>query len=115
MGNHAPKGLNLTGRRLWKDISTGYQLRPDELRVLESACKTADLIDRLEEVLADAEPVVLGSKGQNVAHPLIAEVRMQRVAFAGLLRALRIPDEGSGSRNQQRDAAASRWAQAYGK
>lgn len=111
----APKGLKQAGKALWKDVSSGYTLRPDERRVLESACKTADLIDHLEASLVGQPATVTGSKGQEVAHPLIAEIRMQRVAFAGLLRALRLPDESAGERNQQRDAAASRWAQAYGK
>ncbi|MBD8013174.1 hypothetical protein H9633_12850 [Microbacterium sp. Re1] len=117
MSNYrAPKGLKQAGKALWKDVSSGYTLRPDERRVLEAACKTADLIDHLEASLVGQPATVTGSKGQEVAHPLIAEVRMQRVAFAGLLKALRLPDEGSyEGRNQQRDAAVSRWAQAYGK
>jgi hypothetical protein len=115
VGTHAPKGLGLTGKRLWRDISGKYELRPDELRLLETSCKTADLIDRLEAAMDGQPAMVPGSRGQEIAHPLLAEIRMQRIAFSALLRSLKLPDEGSGGRNQQRDAATSRWAQAYGK
>lgn len=116
MAVHAPKGLGLTGKRLWRDVAGKYELRPDEQSILESACKTADTIDQLQEALEGQPAMVPGSRGQMIAHPLLAEVRMQRIAFSGLLRALRLPDENAGAtRNQQRDAATTRWAQAYGK
>lgn len=115
MAIHAPKGLGLTGRRLWKDVAGKYELRPDEPRVLESACKTADLIDRLDEAMQGQPATVPGSRGQEIAHPLLAEIRMQRVTFSTLLKALKLPDEGGAAVNQQRDAAKSRWSQTYGK
>ena len=111
MTNHAPKGLGAAGKRLWRDVTGKYELRPDELRVLESACRTVDMIGQLEDALVDEPATVLGSKGQVIAHPLIAEVRMQRMAFAQLLRSLKLPDEGSSGAavNQQRSAARERW------
>ena len=112
---HAPRGLRLSGKRLWKDIAGKYELRPDEQSVLGMACKTVDLIDELEAALKDQPAMVPGSRGQLIAHPLLAEVRMQRVAFSALLRSLKLPDQHVGDRNQQRDAATTRWAQAYGK
>lgn len=115
MAIHAPKGLQLAGRRLWKDIAGKYELRPDEVRTLEAACKTADMIEQLEDAMKGQEPMIPGSRGQMIAHPLLAEIRMQRITFTGLLRTLKLPDDGAGSRNQQRDAVTTRWAQAYGK
>ena len=54
--------------------------------------------------------------GQLVAHPLVAELRQHRATMAALLRGMKLPEEGdAGASNQQREAAQSRWASAYGK
>jgi hypothetical protein len=73
----APSGLGKGGRRLWRAIANPgtYELRPDEVRVLEDACREVDLIDRLEDALAGEPLTVAGSQGQIVVHPLIVEVR----------------------------------------
>lgn len=92
MTQRAPKDLGPAGQRLWKSICRDYELRPDELAVLESACREADLIQRLEEALKDAPLVVKGSMGQEVASPLVTEIRLHRSTQAGLLRQLKIPD-----------------------
>ncbi|MFI7678976.1 hypothetical protein [Actinophytocola sp. NPDC049390] len=96
---YAPRGLGKAGKKLWQDIThvdNGWDLRPDELRVLEDAAKMADLVDRLENVVAglsDDELTVNGSRNQPVAHPLIAELRQGRATLATLLRQLRLTEE----------------------
>lgn len=108
----APKGA---GRKIWREVTSKYQLRADELRVLEDACREADLVDRLEAALEDAPLTVTGSMGQLVAHPLVQEVRQHRNVLAGLLAKLKLPDEdASGSRadaraTSARAAAMARW------
>lgn len=92
MTQRAPKDLGPAGQRLWKSICRDYELRPDELAVLESACREADLIQRLEEALKDAPLVVKGSMGQEVASPLVTEIRLHRSTQASLLKQLKIPD-----------------------
>lgn len=113
----APAGLEPSGIALWKSITTGYQFRPDELAVLEDACRTADIITAMEKAWAeDGRPMTTrGSQGQLVAHPLISELRQHRAARATLLRQLKLPDEGStdvgGALSAKNRAAANaRWA-----
>ncbi|KQP77221.1 hypothetical protein ASF37_11700 [Aeromicrobium sp. Leaf289] len=115
----APKGLAPTGARLWKDVTTAYELRPDELRVLESACRTTDMIVRLEGAFDGQPMTVTGVGGQLKTHPIIQEVRQQRTVLAGLLKQLRLPDEPGEQRAEQsagarsakaRDAAQKRWS-----
>jgi hypothetical protein len=36
-----PPGLSQKAARFWRDVVTNYQLRADELRILEDACREA--------------------------------------------------------------------------
>ncbi len=111
----SPKGLGTKARRLWVDVTKTYALRADELRVLEDACREVDLIERMEEELArdDAELVVRGSMGQDVAAPLLQELRQHRSVVARLLGSLKLPDEdsalGESRAPSARAAATARW------
>lgn len=112
-----PTGLQAKGRKLWRDVTARYGLRVDELRILEDACREADLIDRIEKELTKkgAELVVRGSMGQPVASPLMQEVRQHRNVLAGLLAKLKLPDEGNAESRAEaratsaRAAAMARW------
>lgn len=113
----APETLRDAGKALWRDVVQTYDLRSDELAVLMSACKTADRIESLERAHEDLEFPVLtrGSMGQDVIHPLIAEIRTQQAHQTSLLAKLKLPDVDAGKTNQQRDAGAARWTTAHGK
>jgi hypothetical protein len=107
-----PVGLEEGGTALWDDITAVYDLRPDELRVLEAACFEVDLIDRLQREVGTADLVVHGSQGQPVANPLVTELRQHRSALRALLKQLDLPDESTGTTSrsaQARDAANARW------
>jgi len=109
-----PASLESAGADLWRGIVDTYDLRLDELAVLEAACKTADMIATLDrEWDALGKPFLTrGSMGQDVIHPLIGERRNQQAAQAALFRQLKLPDDASGGAkaNQNRSAAQSRWA-----
>lgn len=112
MAKTTPPKLGRKAAAMWREITSAYELRPDECRVLEDACRECDLIDILEAAINDpAEPLtVKGSMGQPVVNPLIAEIRQHRATMAGLLRGLKLPDEAAPSRSAQaRDAAKARW------
>lgn len=111
-----PANFGASGRSLWKSISTGYALRPDEYRVLEDACREMDLVDRMQVELDKPETdlIVVGSQGQPVSSPLVQEIRQHRAVIARLLGTLKLPEEGEGSSSgerssQARDAANARW------
>jgi hypothetical protein len=110
-----PKGLELAGRRLWKQVTKVYKLRVDEFVLLESACKTVDLIADLEAAMTGQPLTTVGSMGQEREHPLLSEMRMQRTYLNRTLAQLKLPDDASGAAapNQQRAAAQSRWAQTH--
>jgi hypothetical protein len=107
----APDGLADAGSALWESIAGKYELRADESRVLEDACREADLIERLTAFLVDEPLMLTGSMGQPVVHPAVAELRQHRTVLASLLRGLKLPDEsGDGAVNQQRQAGNASWA-----
>lgn len=117
MAVEAPAGLRVHGKALWAGVAGPgkYELRADELRVLEDAAREADLIAKLEDGLADAPLVVRGSQGQDVIHPLISEIRQHRATLAALLRQLKLPDadpeSAAGERSTSARAAANaRWS-----
>ncbi|HET6917401.1 MAG TPA: hypothetical protein VFH56_15015, partial [Acidimicrobiales bacterium] len=91
---------------------TLYELRPDELPVLEYACNTRDMIDTLRQSWeADGRPMTArGSTGQLVIHPLIGEIRVQQLTYEKLRSALKLPElDGGAETNQNRDAANASW------
>lgn len=114
-GLSAPRGLEQAGRRLWKAVTSAYLFRPDELVLLENACRTVDFIAKLDTELADAPLIVTGSMGQEREHPLLSERRQQSAHLARLLGQLKLPDVDAGSSGrssrsvQARDAALTRW------
>ena len=115
MDNPAPEDLADDGAKLWSDITGKYELRPDELSVLEDACRERDLIARMATELAVRDVMIVGSMGQMVMNPLLGEVRQHRATFAALMRQLKLPDEGGSESGgalsaKNRAAAQARWA-----
>ena len=114
----APSGLGPAGRSLWRRVSAGLALRPDETALLEAAARTADELAALEAELRDAPAQVKGSMGQPRPNPLYAEVRSHREALRRLLGSLDVPEaEGLGSEwdglsasTRARKAARARWS-----
>lgn len=110
-----PTKLETAGKRLWSQISDSYELRADEYRVLEDACREADLVQTLTDGLEGQTLTVKGSQGQDVIHPLISELRQHRATLAALLRQLKLPDEsgsdsGEALSAKNRAAAQARWS-----
>jgi hypothetical protein len=110
----APAGLKARGRKLWNDITSGYEIadKPAELVMLEEACRIADRLEALDEILrGDSEVWArLVHDLQTESYVLridsaLSEARQQANQMKQLLAALRLPDEQSGKRPQQRGGA----------
>ena len=85
-----PTGLRRSGRALWRAVLTDYELDEHETTILREACRTADSLDDLQALL-DVEGLMSESSQGARVHPALVELRQQRVTFARLLTALRIP------------------------
>lgn len=119
----APKNMGARGLAFWNRVTGKYQLRADELVILEDACREMQLIDELQAAMRGESMIMSGSMGQPVVNPLVPELRQHRATLKALLTTLKLPDDvpesgsdvGSDVQTvQQRQAANSRWAVAYG-
>lgn len=109
----APEGLGTGGRALWRQIAAEHVLDPAQLVQLTEACRAKDRLDKLDLILrADVDTwakltVDINSDGQ-VYELRMTQALAQANATANLLKqllaALRLPDEQSGKRPQQRPA-----------
>lgn len=84
----APAGLADPGRRFWRAIVSAYDLRLDELRLLDAACRCLDELAAIDHELRTAPVTVPGSNGQPRPNPLLNEARKHRALFAALCRQL---------------------------
>lgn len=100
-----PTGLRRSGRALWRAVMRDYELDEHETTILRESCRTADSLDDLQALL-DSEGITSESSQGVRVHPALVELRQQRIAFARLLTALRIPTgEATGDgRTQHRGA-----------
>jgi negative regulator of sigma E activity len=113
-----PAGLSEDGEALWREVVGSYQLRVDELRLLEAACNTADELSRMTVALAAEPLVVVGSQGQPVANPLASRVADHRRVLSTLLSKLALPDVDAetagesmtGRQLRAKAAADTRWS-----
>ena len=80
-----PRGLGTEGQKLWTGVIGEFNLayEPHKVRILTDACKTADLIKRLDDAAVQAPLTVKGSMGQEVINPLIAQVQTARMQLMG--------------------------------
>jgi P27 family predicted phage terminase small subunit len=111
----APAGLKARGRRFWRRVASAYELTTSEFMILEEVCRTLDSLDAMQSALNSEGVTVEGSAGQPRAHPVLVELRQQRVALGRLLSQLALPDEQTGAglpsltEARARRAAEARW------
>jgi hypothetical protein len=92
----ATRRLKAAGQRLWDSVLAEFQLEPYELSLLTQAAQTLDIIDDLQAVIE--------TLGVDTAGRELAEVRQQRLVYARIIVALRLPNglEGDDRRPQRR-------------
>src|ERR1700691_1637936 len=102
----APKDSGPAGRKLWRSVAGEWDLDVHEQLLLTEACRTADRLADMADLLATAPMTVENRFGELTAHPLLVESRQQSIVLARLLAALRLPegDEGDMRRPQRRSA-----------
>lgn len=79
------------------------------LSALYEACGLFALADRLAAKVDDDGLMVSGSQGQLVAHPLLSEVRLNRVQGLAALRALGLAKSQTAASAAAASLASKRW------
>lgn len=109
----APSGLGAAGRALWRRVTADLDFEGESRAVLELACRQADDVAALEELLATQGLVVNGSQGQPRLTPVVTELRQSRLALAKLLGDLpALTEQGrtmTAGQKRGRRAANARW------
>lgn len=109
-----PKHLGEAGLELWTTVLEANDLRPDELRMLEDACREADVIESLdaERRRPGFKLYATGSMGQRVIDPVISELRQHSSTLAMLLTKLKLTEGETDSEISAKNRAAVnvRWA-----
>lgn len=104
MESKTPPGLKAGGKKLYKSITSDYELGSHELSILLEAARTVDALDELEKMVREEGVTNVSPQGVR-AHPALVEARQQRVTLAKLVASLRIPieeEEGGASRLPQK-------------
>lgn len=108
----APSGLAAKGRRLWRELTELHDFGPAERVIVEEACRIADRLDRLDALITGKKDAWLrfrssedGTEVTVTIDQALSEARQQANQLKQLIAALRLPDEQSGKRPQQRGGA----------
>jgi phage terminase small subunit len=83
----APSHLSPASRQLWNAILAGYELRDDELRLLDLALTALDRAKTAGKRL-DNDGLLLPGRWGDRVHPLVAVERSASLTAAKLLRQL---------------------------
>src|SRR6185295_8156943 len=85
-----PEGLASSGLKLWTAVTKDYELDEHESALLLQACRTLDVIDALDTDVQLYGTLIDSPQGRKT-NPSIGEARQQRIAYARLSAALRLP------------------------
>ncbi len=108
-----PPDLDAGGRWLWESVTEKHELDAQQYVQLVEACRAKDRLDKLDRALrGDADTwmqLVLDANSDGHVYELrIANALVHANATANamkqLLAAMRLPDEATGKRPQQRSA-----------
>jgi len=96
-----PTGLKGPGAAFWRSITDSFDLEGHENALLIEACRMIDALAELDAAVS-RDGAVLGTEDAPRVHPAVIESRLQRVALARLLDALRLPRDDDDKRPQGR-------------
>lgn len=97
-----PQGLGKRAEALWDGVLEQHELDSAGLAILEDACRTVDIVDRLSGALKsknqewmrlseEAEYLSNGAAEIHiVVNPLLGEIRQQRMTLRSLLAQLKL-------------------------
>ncbi|WP_433465806.1 hypothetical protein [Spirillospora sp. CA-128828] len=99
-----PEDAGPSGRRLWTEVLSVFELDEHEMALFREMVRTVDMLDDLAEQVKRDGLIVPGAARR--VHPAAIEARQQRIALARLAAVLRLPageegDERRGARQRR--------------
>jgi hypothetical protein len=113
MKYQTPEGLRIRGTEFWDKLSHTYEFNDAELYLLEQICREQDLIQSIQEDINLGYLRMTGFNGNDIADPLLTELRQHLTIITSLIKALKIPlDETEKAKisSRQRANANVRWS-----
>ena len=92
-----PEGAGPSGRRIWREINTEYELGEHERALVVALVRQVDRLDALEKLITE-EGLMVHGHGTSKIHPAVIEARQSAIAVARICAALRLP---SGEQDDQ--------------
>ena len=103
----APGGLAADGLKLWRSVTSVYELSPAELVMLGRACVTADTLAAADAEITGQGLSVKGSRGQIIPNRLV-KVRCELERILDIqIRSLNLPMPGEDQGRRRSPAAAA--------
>jgi hypothetical protein len=87
-----PPYLGVRGSRLWRRVTTDFELDAAEAEVLTETCRTVDLLEALQSEFAGSPLTVEGSTGQPRINPLVETLAIVRNLLGRQVRQPGLPD-----------------------
>lgn len=112
----APTGSSPKASMLWYALLEEYEFSLGEMLILETLVATQSQLDEVEAAWRrdGGLTTALGSTGQSVVEPRIAEMRHLRGQMAALVRHLNLPSEGGQGKRRPGRPARSNGGGAWG-
>lgn len=95
-----PADAGPSGRRLWAEVLSVFELDEHEMALFREMVRTVDLLDDLAEQVKRDGLMVDGPGITKRVHPAAIEARQQRIALARLAAVLRLPAGEEGDQQQ---------------
>lgn len=116
------RGLKVRGRALWKSLHEDYEFDSHEETLVFETCRVVDVIADLADSVSSDGLMIVGSMGQKVLNPAVAEMRQQQMALSRLVGMLNLGSADTGSAAQMitatslsaKRAAEARWSKKPG-
>jgi phage terminase small subunit len=112
MVNHkrrvAPRELSESSKELWREIVYGWELEEYHERTLTQALLSLDRAEQARQILDSDGLTVVDRFGQIKEHPLVSVERLNRLAYARLIRELGL-DLADLSTRPPRVGGGDRW------
>lgn len=115
MSDVSPDGLGARGTALWEAVTEEHTLDITQRQLLLEACRTADNLDGLNAIVTGKsdwmELMRFRTKRDSDDQievsfdNVLSEQRQQQNVFKQLLAAMRLPDQATGKKPQQRGGA----------